>query len=199
MHGFLVVGNNRERVTEEVDELVGKLKARRIDFALTKIAEVRELIKLTRLGFGERTAVVIEGIDQATAEAQSALLKSLEEPARNVLYILTAKREEGVLETVSSRCEIVRVQGGRELNRESQKRAEAFLKLSPAERLVETTKIKGRDEAEEWVESLILVQREKLLAGEGEVSALEAMLVALHRIRANGNVALQLTAMVINL
>jgi len=199
MHSFLVVGNNRERVAGEVDKLVGRLKARRIDFGLAKIAEVRELIKLTRLGFGERTAVVIEGIDQATAEAQSALLKSLEEPARNVLYILTAKGEEGVLETVSSRCEIVRAQGGRKLSRESRKRAEAFLKLSPAERLVETAKIKGRDEAEEWVESLILVQREKLLAGEGEVSALEAMLVALQRIRANGNVALQLTAMVINL
>lgn len=54
--------------------------------------------------------VVIIGADTFSLDAQNSILKTLEEPPSSASIILTASAEEGLLETIRSRCEIVKIQ-----------------------------------------------------------------------------------------
>jgi DNA polymerase-3 subunit delta' len=51
--------------------------------------------------------VVLAGFERATASAANALLKTLEEPASQVVIILTTPDPGGLLPTIVSRCQIV--------------------------------------------------------------------------------------------
>jgi DNA polymerase III subunit delta' len=68
---------------------------------------VGELI-LTALEGGARVAI-IEGADRMNEDAQSALLKTLEEPPAGVTIVLCADQEDRLLPTVRSRCFRVRL------------------------------------------------------------------------------------------
>jgi DNA polymerase III subunit delta' len=57
---------------------------------------------------GERRAFVIEAADAMADEAQNALLKTLEEPAPYVHLVLVSSEPDALLETVRSRCQLVR-------------------------------------------------------------------------------------------
>ena len=72
---------------------------------------VRELIgELTLMPVegGARVAIV-EGADRMNEDAQSALLKTLEEPPAGVVIVLCADHEDRLLPTVRSRCARVRL------------------------------------------------------------------------------------------
>lgn len=53
--------------------------------------------------------VLIPDFQRATTGASNALLKSLEEPPSRAILILTADARESLLETIASRCEVVRL------------------------------------------------------------------------------------------
>lgn len=53
--------------------------------------------------------IVVIGADRMTPQAQHAFLKTLEEPPNLLQIILTTSNEYGLLDTVKSRCRIVRV------------------------------------------------------------------------------------------
>ncbi len=53
---------------------------------------------------GGKKTVVIERAELMTAEAQNCLLKPVEEPPENTLFLLLARSENTVLPTVASRC-----------------------------------------------------------------------------------------------
>lgn len=53
--------------------------------------------------------VLIPDFQRATTGASNALLKSLEEPPSRAILILTADARESLLETIASRCELVRL------------------------------------------------------------------------------------------
>lgn len=52
---------------------------------------------------------VIKDFDVSTEEAQNKLLKVLEEPPKNVYFLLSAKSEERVLPTIKSRCDKIKI------------------------------------------------------------------------------------------
>lgn len=52
---------------------------------------------------------LLKNFDVSTEEAQNKLLKVLEEPPRNVYFILSVKNEEKVLATIKSRCDKVKI------------------------------------------------------------------------------------------
>ena len=56
---------------------------------------------------GKRKVFVIRQIERATPAAANALLKTLEEPAPQVVLLLTSDRRDLVLPTVLSRCQIL--------------------------------------------------------------------------------------------
>jgi DNA polymerase-3 subunit delta' len=78
----------------------------RVDGVSIKIDEIRDL--LSRSAWGASVSpwrvVVIEDSDRMTEAAASALLKSIEEPGAQTVWILSAPTLADVLPTVRSRC-----------------------------------------------------------------------------------------------
>jgi DNA polymerase III subunit delta' len=75
------------------------------------VEEVRERViaaVVYRPFEGERRAFVIEAAEAMAEESQNALLKTLEEPPPFAHLILVTAEPEGLLETVRSRCRLVR-------------------------------------------------------------------------------------------
>jgi DNA polymerase III subunit delta' len=76
-----------------------------------KYRGVRDLVgelQLTALEGGARIAI-IEGAERMNEDAQSALLKTLEEPPAGVTIVLCADQEDRLLPTVRSRCFRIRL------------------------------------------------------------------------------------------
>jgi DNA polymerase III subunit delta' len=79
---------------------------------LIPVDVIRELIipEASRSPFEGRVKVfVIEEADRMNPSAQNALLKTLEEPQPDVVFVLISDNEGDLLETVISRCRVVRL------------------------------------------------------------------------------------------
>lgn len=93
-----------------------------------RVDQIREMLHNLALKPYEakyRTAVLLR-FEEAHPSAMNALLKTLEEPAAQVVIILTAESPESLLPTISSRCEILRLRplAVAELSAELQQRME---------------------------------------------------------------------------
>lgn len=78
---------------------------------IIKVAQVRELqhtLSLTPYEARYRVALLLN-FQLANANAQNALLKTLEEAPEKVILLLTADAANSLLPTISSRCEILRL------------------------------------------------------------------------------------------
>lgn len=176
MHAFITTGH-------DIDYVAQKEKVKRqIPFQLQKIDDTRELKKLIKFSFSEQTAIIIEDIDKITIEAANAFLKNLEEPTKNIIYILTASNLSNVLPTIISRCEIVRVQDIE--NRVQLKQLNYNNALN----------IKDREEAIKFIEELIYFDHEKNIFNN-----MENYLTTIKNLKANGNVSLQMTGFVVRM
>jgi DNA polymerase-3 subunit delta' len=63
---------------------------------------------------GRRRIAIVDDADEMSEEASNAFLKSLEEPPSGSVLILLATTAEGMLETVVSRCRVMRFEPLRE-------------------------------------------------------------------------------------
>ena len=52
---------------------------------------------------------IIKNLDVSTEEAQNKLLKVLEEPPKNVFFLISVKNESKVLPTIKSRCDKIKI------------------------------------------------------------------------------------------
>ena len=70
------------------------------------IEEVREVLRaISCYSFQESTHIVfIEPVESLTIQAQNALLKTLEEPVTNVVFLLMTHQRSAMLGTIASRC-----------------------------------------------------------------------------------------------
>src|SRR5258708_4092209 len=197
MHAYLVIGQS---VETEVDNLIKKLKASRIDFTLEKIADSRELIKFTNLSFPTKTAIVINNFNKASEESQNAFLKNLEEPQENLIYVLVANNNENILPTVTSRCQVIEIINSKlEISSDAKKNAQEFLNLDTKAKLLITSKIKDRIGAIEFLNNLILGAKDSLKENTENSSSLHEALKCIRALKANGNVQLQLTNFVLSI
>ncbi len=76
-----------------------------------KIEQIRDLVRFTNktAGFGLRKVIVLAPADSMNVNAFNALLKLLEEPAKDTYLILVCHRLHGVPATIRSRCQILRL------------------------------------------------------------------------------------------
>lgn len=72
------------------------------------IDDIRDLKDKVRLAptHGKRKIYIIDEVHMLTAEAFNALLKTLEEPPKNTVFILCTTESHKVPETIKSRCQI---------------------------------------------------------------------------------------------
>ena len=192
MHAFLIVSNSTEQTQNEINKLVGSNSIKNVlPFTLEKIEDSRELKKLVKYSFNQKTAFLIKDIDKATEETLNSFLKNLEEPSTDLFYILTAKSLEGVLETIASRCQII---FGVKKIEENDHPANEFLELPEKEQFQVVEKIKDRQEAIDFLNSLIFEAKEKKL-----YQKLEVIIDTLMRVSKNGNLSLQLTNLLVTM
>lgn len=76
-----------------------------------------------------------------TVQAQNAFIKILEEPPKNVVFILICKSTELLLDTVLSRCEVFRLKDGEVSGGEIEEKSQEILDLSFAGKKIEALKI----------------------------------------------------------
>jgi DNA polymerase-3 subunit delta' len=75
-----------------------------------KIERIRDLKREAgyKLFEGKKKVWIVEEADKLTLEAANSLLKILEEPSPDVVFILISETQEKLLSTILSRCEIIR-------------------------------------------------------------------------------------------
>lgn len=70
---------------------------------------IRSLYTETRGSTSSRQVVIIDDADRMSIPAQNAFLKLLEEPGRNIHFILTTHIASNLLSTITSRAQTIRV------------------------------------------------------------------------------------------
>ena len=199
MHAYLLIGSNKEKLEKEIKSLNKKESAKLIEFPLKKIADVRELGQFTKLHQGDKTAILLRDVDGATTEALNAFLKNLEEPQENVVYFLTARNKHNVLPTIVSRCLEIKI--GNEVLPESDfKKIKAFFNDPIERKFSKLSKITQRDQAISFMEKFIAGLHTLLIEGANQqktAKGLRSATTTLKRLKANGNVNLQLTNFVL--
>lgn len=174
MHAFLL------KNIDPID-FANKQNAKIIPFTLQKIEDAKNLKKIIKFSFSQKTAIIIEDIDNATNETLNAFLKNLEEPNENLIYVLTAKNLQTVLPTIVSRCEII-------------KSRSAIKPLIIVRNYKDALNIKDRNEAIKFIEDLIFIDHKAKV-----FKNMENYLYTLKNIKLNGNVSLQLTNLVVTM
>lgn len=58
---------------------------------------------------GEKTVIVMTGIDSMRDETANAFLKLLEEPSEDLIFVLTTENSEALLPTIISRCQHIQL------------------------------------------------------------------------------------------
>jgi DNA polymerase III delta prime subunit len=199
MHAYLLIGNSEKEIDDEIAAICKKDDYSPLNFEIKKIGDVRELIRFTTLKLSQKTLVIIKNVHEATVEAQNAFLKILEEPQSLLAFALTAPNADMVIATINSRCQIINTLKDQEINKEDIKAAKEFFESGAEEKLALTSKIKGREEAREFVLKLIKGGH-KLLGKQPELAPkIEIVLKTLENINVNANIQLQLTNMIIKM
>ncbi len=197
MQSYLITGYNRERIQSIIDKLLKEHSLQRLDYDLKKIADLRELANFVKLRIGKPTAIVIKNIERATDEALNAFLKNLEEPQKDLYYILTSRSSRNLLPTIVSRCQVVNTGSS---NQPVDDITMEFEAKTIGEKLDEVAKIKDREDAISFIEEYINYTHTTILRNPIRKSEdLEVANNSRKNLLLYGNVSLQLTNFVIQL
>ncbi len=101
-------------------------------FGIDEARELRE--RALARAFGTRRAFVVV-TPSMTAEAQNALLKTLEEPSADALFFLVVPAPQALLATLRSRCQTLSLVDDESEGNEEHSSAITFLAAPPARRL----------------------------------------------------------------
>jgi DNA polymerase III subunit delta' len=77
------------------------------EILIEHIRSIRQEFRLTSYSGGWRI-VLVSRADRLRVQAANAFLKLLEEPPKDVVFILTSSRESRILPTILSRCQVIR-------------------------------------------------------------------------------------------
>jgi len=162
-----------------------------------KIEQVRQLKELSRFGPSEADykVFIINDADTLTTEAANSFLKALEEPPAGVVFILICNREEGLLPTISSRCQriIFKEEGPKEITGQIQDIYQT-LKQKPSDFINNANLVMEFDDAENLLNGLFV-----LFAQEQAVRPARTVFSALKNLKSRVNKKLVLDWMCLKL
>lgn len=93
-------------IEKKRQEKTGKMEA---EIKIEQVREIAEFLAYTRASSPYRV-IIIDSVDDLTVNAANALLKHLEEPPPETVFLLINHRPECILPTIVSRCIQVRFQ-----------------------------------------------------------------------------------------
>lgn len=185
MNSFLLVGEPK-KTRKQAEKMAADFQAGSFDTLIISpdeetsplsIALIRDLKRNLLAGpqQSKSRAVILERIDLATPQAQNALLKTLEEPPQATYLILTAPELTNVLETVISRCQLVKITTKNPITKEAFKLPEkAGERFELAENIA-----KSRAKAIGWCEEMLINLKPQLLSGQTKPETLRRIQRAL--------------------
>jgi DNA polymerase III delta prime subunit len=125
-HAYLFISQKMESAQKEIDNLINSVGCLKSDISIIKpseesgkageipVASIRAFIhELSLSSHGGNRIGIIYQADRLNTSSSNILLKILEEPAKNVIIILTAKSSD-VIATIKSRCRVVRINDSKE-------------------------------------------------------------------------------------
>lgn len=203
MHAYLIVGKNNFEIDKKLDELIKKLNVEKIPQNLKTIAEVRSLSSILKIEYEKPLAIVSKNIDESSVEAMNSFLKSLEEPRKNIYFILTASNLNKVLPTIKSRAQIIFTTGSIDIDKPTLELAEEFIVSAKQQQIMILDKIKKRDEAKIFLTAIQKVIKEKILDTNFDKLNLAKIAYqsnkAINNLDKNANVNLTLLTFLVNL
>lgn len=133
-------------------------------FGISMVRKIKQRAIL-KPAYSKQNAIIILEAQLLTLPAQQALLKLLEEPPPHTIVIMTVDKEESLLPTICSRCQIIRlVDIFQKTSGENEEVEKLFQDEDVAinERLVLAESI-TRNHPEEWIKQYILSGRLHML------------------------------------
>lgn len=96
-------GKELENILNELDNLCEKLENSSVSDTIT-ISQVRNLSSWAHFtNSSEKKIIILENVETMIEASRNALLKILEEPPKNTIFILTSSRRGAILPTILSR------------------------------------------------------------------------------------------------
>ncbi len=193
MHAFIVVSRDFDPVLQKAQELTGAKWI--LPYKIEKIDDTRQLIKITNTSVPAKTCYVLEHFENASIEAQNSFLKRLEEPQKNLSFVLHVKNEESVLPTISSRCQLIRLNDSSDTPDASL--IGNFVEANQSEKLKIISSLNKREDAVAFLKSLITQIHKDLATHPENAKLLAEADEALSRLNKNANSTLQLTRLIL--
>lgn len=194
MHSYILIGEQAER-EKYLENWSKQENIQKIVFEIRKIEESRDLMNFVSTKI-DKTILVLNNFNRATVEAQISLLKTLEEPTGQTIFVLSVDSENNIAETIKSRCQIIR------LKQASPNVFDAdFLSLPIGRRLSIVSGIKTREEGLQFCKNLGH-QIDKLIAksdNQKVSQAIQTTLSVSDALTKNGNISLHLTLLAIKM
>ncbi|MGN1041151.1 MAG: hypothetical protein ACI4PJ_00225 [Acutalibacteraceae bacterium] len=101
---LMVIGNERVELKKAETEKLGIEKSC-VSIKVETVRKIREDAQIASCE-GKCKFYVINDADNMTIQAQNALIKTLEEPPANVVFIIICKSKLALLSTICSRCQV---------------------------------------------------------------------------------------------
>jgi len=98
-------------IDSDDDESSKRKTVRKKNIAIHQIRELSEYLELSAHQETGRRIVLIEPADSLNQAASNALLKILEEPPENTLFILVTSQAQKLIATIRSRCQLLELRG----------------------------------------------------------------------------------------
>jgi DNA polymerase III delta prime subunit len=199
MHAYLIIGDKDKE--NKIKEIVGDNDSEVINIELQKINDVRELQSITKYQDVSEKYYVLNNFENATIEAMNAFLKLLEEPNENINFILCATEQKNILDTIISRCKIIRI--GHETNSEVAKFTKMFLSSDNSQKLKKLHSLNNKDDALIFLSDLIEGGHALLINNKNDskklLNIIESSIKAKKEITSNANVTSALTKLTLDL
>lgn len=185
MQSILIIGGNLAKRREKAITELSNYQIANLDTLIVEgknsigIDKVRELEKwaFRKPHSGRYKAALIFEAEKLTHTAQNALLKTLEEPPKNTLIILTSPKEDLLLPTIVSRCKIIKLKSETEISLSKKKITQllnyliSLLNCGVGERIKKAEDlINTKEETTLFLDQLIFLLRELLLSKLSKLS-----------------------------
>ena len=159
MQSYLLIGEYQN----DLDNLIKKHNLKVSHFEAQKIEDIRRIQKMASLSQNQNVGFVLENFDKASEEAQNAFLKSLEEPPKNVFYILLASKKDNITETIISRCEVVENLKKHDLSEDERQEILNFENMEKGEKFLYISKINDRKVALSFLQNFLIIMHKNFL------------------------------------
>lgn len=102
------VAEVREQIQLKVEDPYHRIEIAKANFIkINSIRDVKREAAMSRIEAGKKIFIIFNA-DMMNAEASNSLLKTLEEPLADTILILTTSTKDQLLQTIISRCQLVK-------------------------------------------------------------------------------------------